>query len=191
MASRAEEFLDVLETELDAIVGEEWEQLVAAADAATRAILAGHVVYEHLGRHLMPQEAAADRTGRPDVFVPMAAEEAEKLQPGDVLMMTHQYGVIEADVQMAIVAEQRGATVIAMAPRDAPDGIVRWHPSGTTVAEHADIVIDTRIPFGDAAIAAPAGGPGACPTSGVVQAALYWAFTCGVAERLAAAGKPT
>lgn len=185
----AEEYLAVLEANMDKVVQEEWDNLEAAAAAVATAILDGHTAYEHLGAHLMPREAAQDRVGRPDIFTPLDADQADRLEPGDVLVMTHQYGVIEADVQMAILARERGATVIVMAPRSDPKRIARWHPSGTAVADHADILIDTHIPYGDAAIRHPAGGPGACPTSGVAQAALYWALTCGVAERLAAAGE--
>jgi uncharacterized phosphosugar-binding protein len=186
MNGLASEYLRVLEEELDRVVAEGWSALERAGDVVAKAIREGNTAYEHLGGHLMPYEAGLDRIGRPSIFTPLSADQAERLQPGDVLVMTHQYGVIEADVQMAIVAKQRGATVIAMAPRP-PKTIVRWHPSGTAVADHADILIDTHIPFGDAALAAPEPVPGSCPTSGVVQAALYWALTCGVAERLARA----
>lgn len=134
----------------------------------------------------MPREA--DRAGQPELFTPLSPAEADHLEPGDVLVMTHQYGVLEPAVELAIAAKARGATLIVISPRSDPKRILRRHPSGTAVFEHADILIDTHIPYGDAAIQDPAGGPGACPTSGIIQAALHWALICGVAERLAERG---
>jgi hypothetical protein len=188
--SLADDYLKALEANLDVVVRREWAQLVAAADAIARAILDGHAACEALGGHLMPVEAAADRRGRPRIFTPLDWDEADRLKPGDVLITSNQYGVLKEYVDLAISAKARGATVIAMAPRSDPAQIVRSHPSGTAVVDHAAIVIDTHVPVGDVALAAPAGGPGSCPTSATVQAVLYWALTCGVAERRAAAGKP-
>jgi len=65
-----------------------------------------------------------------------------------------------------------------------PERILRTHPTRTWVGDYAEIVIDTHIPEGDVALAAPNGGPGSCPTSGVIQAMLHWVLVCGVAQRL-------
>lgn len=186
----AGDYLKALEANLDAVVRREWAQLMAAADAIAGAILGGHTAYEALAGHLMPIEAAPDRRGRPRIFTPLDWDEADRLKLGDVLITSNQYGALREYVELAIAAKARGARVIAMAPRSDPAQIVRSHPSSTAAVDHAAIVIDTHLPVGDVAIAAPAGGPGSCPTSGTVQAMLYWALTCGVAERLAAAGKP-
>ncbi len=183
MEALAREYLTALEDNLSWVMRKEWGRLAAAADLAAQTILDGHTVYIHLGGHLMPHEA--QRADQPRLFVPLTPGEADRLQPDDVLVMTHQYGVLEPAVELAIAAKKRGATLIVISPRSDPRRIIRRHPSGTAVFDHADILIDTHIPYGDAAIQAPAGGPGACPTSGVIQAALHWALTCGVAERLA------
>ncbi|MFQ6099052.1 MAG: hypothetical protein ACE5O2_15080 [Armatimonadota bacterium] len=186
----ANEYLAALERNVSTVVRQEWTPLQAAADLICRARLRGRTVYEALGGHLMPGEADENRRGRPRIFTRIGWKEAGRLRDGDVVLMSNQYGVLERYVEFAITAKARGATLIAMAPRSDPKQIVRSHRSGTSVTDHADIVIDTHVPVGDVAVSAPAGGPGSCPTSGVIQAMLYWALTCGVAQRLAAAGRP-
>ena len=186
--SLAERYLRVLQDNLTTVVRDERRHLRKAADLVTAAVLAGHGAYEYLGGHMSPGECMPGRRGRPDLFVPLQPDQADRLQPGDVLVMHNQYGVITQFVDLAIAAKQRGATLIAITGRGGPPAIIRPHPSGTSVADHADLGIDTRIPVGDAALDAPPGGPGSCPTSATIGAALYWALTCGVVERLAAAG---
>jgi uncharacterized phosphosugar-binding protein len=102
-----------------------------------------------------------------------------------VLITSNQYGVFKEYVQVPLDAQARGATVVAMCPRSDPNRTLRTHPSGKAVFELADVLIETHLPYGDAALPdEPKGGPGACPTSGTIQTALYWALTCGIVERL-------
>jgi len=187
--SYASDYLNTVEKNVGAVVHAEWKHLTAAADAIAEALLERHGAYEYMAGHLMPGETADDRFGKPSILTALDPEQLDQLRPGDVVVMSHQYGVVERYVDVAIGAKERGARLIVMAPRSDPEKIIRSHPSGTSVTDHADIVIDTHIPEGDVAVDAPEGGPGSCPTSGVIQAMLYWALTCGVAERLVAARK--
>jgi uncharacterized phosphosugar-binding protein len=184
----AAEFLRVIEANLAAAVDGEWANLVAAADLIADAIAAGHRVYQSPEGHLMPAEAAPGRPGRPTLFSALPAEGVQVMKPGDVFVLTHQYGVLESYVEPVIEAKARGAIVVALSPRSDPAHILRTHPTGTCVADHADIVVDTHIAEGDFAIHAPADGPGACPPSAIIQATLWWALVAGVCERLAARG---
>jgi hypothetical protein len=185
----ARAYLDALGKNVGAVIRREWTPLTAAADAIVEALLEDHSAYEYMAGHLMPGETADDRRGKPGIFSRLDPERIERVRPRDVVVMSHQYGVIERYVDVALAVKEQGAMLIAMAPHSDPEKIVRTHPSGTCVIDHADIVIDTHIPEGDVGLDAPAGGPGSCPTSGVIQAMLYWALTCGVAEKLVAAGK--
>jgi len=180
----AGEYLGVLRRNLETVRQEEWPPLTAAADAIAQAIDRGHKVYQYTAGHMLPGETLPPRRGRPDLLIPVAPGEVSRLQPGDVLVTSNQYGVLAEYVQVAIDAKARGATLISMAPLSDPKKTIRSHPSGTSVPDHADILIQTHIPYGDASLPEPPGGPGCCPTSGTVQAVLYWALTCGVEERL-------
>jgi len=179
----AADYLDALDANINAVTAGERPKLHAAASLIAEALRAGHKAYEYLAGHLMPYESAVGRRGRPDVLLPLAETETDRLQPGNVLVMTHQYGVLGGYVDVAIAAKERGARIIAVAPPSDPAKIIRTHPTQTWVGDYAEIVIDTHIPEGDMALAAPAGGPGSCPTSGVIQALLHWMLVCAVAER--------
>jgi uncharacterized phosphosugar-binding protein len=179
----AEDYLVALGRNIDAVAQHETRHLRAAADLVVDALRGGHRAYEYLAGHLMPAEGGVGRRGRPDLFLSVKDNETDRLEPGDVLVMTHQYGVLERYVNVAIAAKERGARIIAIAPHSDPAKIIRTHPTKTWVGDYAEIVIDTHIPEGDVAIDAPAGGPASCPTSGVIQALLHWALVCAVVQR--------
>ena len=183
--SLAEDYLTAIDANIEAVVEQEMTRLNAAADLIAEALAAGRKAYEYLAGHLMPYEAAVGRRGRPDPLLPLREDETDRLEAGDVLVMTHQYGVLERYVNVAIAAKARGARIIAIAPPSDPAKIIRTHPTQTWVGDYADILIDTHIPEGDVALAAPAGGPGSCPTSGVIQALVHWMLVCAVMERRA------
>jgi len=182
--SLAEDYLNALEANFYSAVRAERQDLEDAADLIAEALRKGRKAYEWLAGHFIPHETAPDRPGRPGLFTPLKPDQTDRLREGDVLLVSHQYGVLERYVEVAIKAKARGAILIAMCPRSDPEEILRTHPTGTSVVDHADILIDTHIPPGDAAVDAPSGGPGSCPTSATMQALLYWTLTCGVAERM-------
>lgn len=180
----AEDYLDAVRANLEKVARHEAERLRQAAECIAGAIAAGHRAYEFLQGHFLPLEAARGRRDRPAVFTPITLPEAAKMRPGDVLAMSHQYGVLPECVDMAFAARRQGAYIVAMCPPSDPTVIVRSHPSGKSVPDLAHLVISTHIPVGDVALRVPAGGPGACPTSATIQAAMYWALTDAVADRL-------
>jgi len=180
----AEAYLDAVRANLEKVAQREAERLRQAAARIAGAIAAGHRAFEFLQGHFLPIEAARGHEDRPLAFTPITLPDAAHLRPGDVLVMSHQYGVLPECVDMAFAARRHGAYIVAMCPPSDPAVIVRSHPSGKSVPDLADLVISTHIPAGDVALQVPAGGPGACPTSGTIQAAMYWALVCAVAERL-------
>ncbi|MGQ9731943.1 MAG: hypothetical protein ACUVX8_11820 [Candidatus Zipacnadales bacterium] len=182
----AADFLTALKRNIEAVIAQEWPNIVAAVDWIARALVEGHTTYEYLAGHLMPKEAAIGRRGRPDIFQPLNESTIDVLRTGDVVLMTHQYGVLEKYVEIAIKVKERGAKIIAVASRSDPAKIIRTHPTGTSVGFHADVMIDTHIPEGDVAIDAPSGSPGSCPTSAVIQALIHWVLVAGIAESLGA-----
>jgi len=182
----AEDYLDAVLANLQQVIRRETSRLHEAAKLIAKALAEGHQAYEFLQGHFLPTEAAQGHAERPAVFAPIRLADAAVMRLGDVLVMSHQYGVLPECVDMAFAAKRQGAYVVAMCPPSDPEVIVRSHPSGKSVPDLADLVISTHIPEGDVALQIPAGGPGACPTSGSMQAAMYWALTYAVAERLRA-----
>jgi uncharacterized phosphosugar-binding protein len=76
---------------------------------------------------------------------------------GDVLIIVNAYGINSATIDSAIIARERGMTSIAVTSvanqRGLPQGHPSRHPSGKDLVDLADIVVDTKMPLGDAVMA--------------------------------------
>ncbi len=73
---------------------------------------------------------------------------------GDVLIIVNAYGINSATIDSALIARERGMTSIAITSvanqRGLPQGHPSRHPSGQDLCDLADIVVDTKMPLGDA-----------------------------------------
>lgn len=76
------------------------------------------------------------------------------LADGDVLLIVNAYGVNSACIDSASYARELGATTIAVTSVDLqralPHEHPARHPSGANLCDRVDIVIDTKVPVGDA-----------------------------------------
>lgn len=78
---------------------------------------------------------------------------------GDVLIVVNSYGINACTIDAAEYAQARGARVVAVSSVSyqtaLPQGHPSRHPSGKNLADVADIVIDTKVPMGDAVLRVP------------------------------------
>ncbi len=76
---------------------------------------------------------------------------------GDVLLIVNAYGINSATIDSAMYAREKGLTSIAVTSvanqRGLPQGHPSRHPSGKDLCDLADIVVDTKMPLGDAVMA--------------------------------------
>ncbi|NAZ35889.1 SIS domain-containing protein [Rubellimicrobium sp. CFH 75288] len=107
--------------------------------------------------------------------------------PGDVLIVVSNSGVNAVPVEAARAGRSRGATVIALTSLDYSTTAAAGRP---TLAGEADIVLDNRLPPGDALVALPGTSLRAGPGSTAIGAALLHAVFAEVAARLATEGAP-
>ena len=79
--------------------------------------------------------------------------------PGDVLVIVNAYGVNSATVDSALWCNEMGVKSIAVTSvqlqRELPLDHPSRHPSKQNVCDIADVVIDNKIPMGDALIEVP------------------------------------
>jgi uncharacterized phosphosugar-binding protein len=77
-----------------------------------------------------------------------------EMAAGDVLIIINAYGINAATIDSALVARERGMTSIGVTSienqRGLPQGHPSRHPSGQDLCDLVDIVIDTKMPLGDA-----------------------------------------
>jgi uncharacterized phosphosugar-binding protein len=76
--------------------------------------------------------------------------------PGDVLIIVNAYGINAATIDSALYARERGMTSIGVTSvanqRGLPQGHPSRHPSGQDLCDLVDIVVDTKMPLGDAVL---------------------------------------
>lgn len=110
------------------------------------------------------------------------------IQPGDPLILSSVSGTNALVVELAQQAQERGVSVVAVTSVRFSEGLVSNHVSGKKLFELADIVLDNRAPYGDAALAIRDLDTPVAAWSGLAGAALMWAVTARIIEKCVAAG---
>ncbi len=106
------------------------------------------------------------------------------LRPGEVLIVVSQSGRNPGPVGAAMEAKARGLKVIALTSLAQSSQAKSRHSSGKRLFEVADLVIDTHVVPGDAAVEIAPELPKTSPLSTVVCAAILQALVAEVAQRL-------
>jgi uncharacterized phosphosugar-binding protein len=107
---------------------------------------------------------------------------------GDTILIISNSGRNSVPVEMALVARERGAKVIALTSLKHSKKVASRHTGGKRLFEIADVVLDNQAEYGDAAFyvkgcSAPVG-----PTSSAVGIAIVQALAVSVTEKLAQGG---
>lgn len=76
------------------------------------------------------------------------------LDAGDLLIIVNAYGINSATIDSALYARELGVSTIGVTSvanqRGLPQGHPSRHPSGRDLCDVVDIVVDTKMPLGDA-----------------------------------------
>ena len=107
--------------------------------------------------------------------------------PSDVFVIASNSGVNGSIVEMARIVKARGHSLIAITSLTQTTDLQSRHPSGTRLADHADVLLDNGAPYGDAVLDLPSGGR-VCAASSITAALLAQMLTAEVVRRLIAAG---
>jgi uncharacterized phosphosugar-binding protein len=111
-----------------------------------------------------------------------------ELDPADVFVIASNSGVNGSIVGMALKAKAAGHAVIAVTSLEHTNAVTPKHASGKRLSEVADIVIDNRAPYGDAAVDL-GDGLAAGAVSSITAAYIAQILTLGAADRLRALGE--
>jgi uncharacterized phosphosugar-binding protein len=110
------------------------------------------------------------------------------LRPGDVLIIVSLSGRNTLPVELAHSARERGLTVIGVTSLAYARESTPSNALGAFLADHCDVVIDSKVAVGDAELTAPGVPAPFAPASTVVTCAVLQAVTAEAAARLAARG---
>ncbi len=113
---------------------------------------------------------------------------ASPVQAGDVLVVISLSGRNALPVEMALKARERGLKVIGVTSVAYTAATTSRHASGTFLKDHCDVVLDSRIPVGDAELTVESIAAPFAPASTVVTSALLQAVMATAAGALAERG---
>jgi uncharacterized phosphosugar-binding protein len=76
-----------------------------------------------------------------------------------VLLIVNAYGINACTIDAAVEGRLRGCVTLAVTSvalqRELPDGHPSRHPSGRNLCDLVDVVVDCKVPMGDALVAMP------------------------------------
>lgn len=106
----------------------------------------------------------------------------------DVFVIASNSGVNGSIVEMARIVKEQGHPLIAITSVTQTAELESRHPSGTKLADHADVLLDNGAPYGDAVLDLPDGGK-VCAVSSITAALLAQLLAAEIIRRLIAAGE--
>lgn len=113
---------------------------------------------------------------------------ASPARAGDSLIITSTSGRNSIVIDMALQAKTMGLKTIGITSLAYSQGAKSRHPTGKTLAELCDVVIDNGAPYGDAALAIPGLPQKVGPLSTITGCAIANALVCEVVAKLLQAG---
>ncbi|MDJ1134051.1 SIS domain-containing protein [Streptomyces iconiensis] len=117
-----------------------------------------------------------------------ASLDSSPVRSGDLLIVISLSGRNALPVELALNARALGLKVIGLTSVAYAEGTRSRHTTGTFLKDHCDLVIDSRIPVGDAELTAEGIEAPFAPASTVVTSALMQAVVATAAGELARRG---
>lgn len=111
------------------------------------------------------------------------------VRPGEAVIVVSNSGINPVPIELAQEARRRGAKVIAVTSASSYADAASRHSSGQKLADVADLVVDSRVPVGDAVLDLDGEGMRVGAASTVLGAALMNAIVAEAADMLLRAGK--
>jgi uncharacterized phosphosugar-binding protein len=111
------------------------------------------------------------------------------VRPTEVVVVVSNSGINAVPIELAIEARKIGAQVIAVTSAENYASAASRHSSGNTLAEVADLTVDSHVPAGDAIVSLDGLAAPVAASSTVLGAALMNAMVAQTAEELLAMGQ--
>jgi uncharacterized phosphosugar-binding protein len=207
-------YFDAVRRLLDEAETTNAESIRRAADALAACLAAGGVLHTFgTGHgHLLAEElfhragglAGVDALLDPGVMMREGTDSATALErlpgyaevvllrydvrPGDVMLIASNSGRNAVPIEMALLAQARGLTVVALTSVKHSRSQTSRHASGRRLFEIADVVLDNCGEPGDTSLELEGMTGGVCATSTVIGAALLQQWVAETCQRLIAQG---
>lgn len=212
MGNASQQYFERLRELLDEVEAQE-AQIDAAAKLMANCIGAGGIVHVFGSGHShMMAEEVFHRAGGLFAFnamldinltsfgtlKPSMVERAEGYAPvvldsfdvrsDEIVVVVSNSGINPVPIELAMEAKKRGATTIGITSAERYGNAVSRHSSGKKLGDVVDLVVDSRVPVGDAVLELDGLDAGVGAASTVLGAALMNAIVVQVAETMLADG---
>ena len=171
------DYLDAIGGILRTLIEEETEAIDRVGTVCAQVLNAGRVIHAGMISHFPVYQHGAPgdplymrRLARLDGESPSVAELERELESGDLFFFL---GYYRRPMQAYEVAHRAGARIVEVITGDGLDG-----------SPQPDYVIRPKWPFGDAVTRVPGYDVEILPSSGIVQAAIYWAVVASIWQTL-------
>ena len=165
-----EQYFEYVVKQINEIMDEESEKIIQAGKLVGNSIINGNWVYTFGSGHsqLLALEVHARAGGLyPIVHIPdPMSGRAEKVEgfgavlvegmqfkKGETIFIISNSGRNPEPIEVAMIAKEAGMNIIAVTSLAHSQSVTSRHTSGKLLYQLADIVLDTHVPAGDAAIA--------------------------------------
>ena len=172
------DYLDAIGAILRALIEEEARAIERVGAVCAEVFDAGRVIHAGMISHFPVHQHGAPgdplymrRLGALDGESPSSAELERELQSGDLFFFL---GYYRRPTQAYRAARRAGARIVEVITGDGADD-----------PPQPDYVIRPKWPFGDAVTRVPGYDVEILPSSGIVQAAIYWAVVASIWQALA------
>ena len=173
-----EDYLDAIGAILHALIEEEARAIERVGAVCAQVLNNGRIIHAGMISHFPVHQHGAPgdplymrRLGALDGESPSVVELERELQLGDLFFFL---GYYRRPTQAYQVARRAGAQIVEVITGDGLDG-----------QPQPDYVIRPKWPFGDAVTRVPGYDVEILPSSGIVQAAIYWAVVAAIWQALA------
>lgn len=210
-------YFDVIRNVMDIVQASERESMERASELIAEAIARGRVLHYFGAGHshmlgdelfyiaggLVPVNAiqepglmvvnGASKSTKMEQLPGLAAivSSESQLNPGDVILIASNSGVNQVPVEAAAEAKKAGANVIALTSVSSSRAIPVLNSEGVRLCDLADVVIDTHVPHGDAAVQVDGMDQKVGPVSTAIGVAIVNALVVRVVEKLIERGIET
>ena len=199
---------------MDRLLADEGAAMDAARDAIAATLARGGILHVAGSghSHMLAEEvfyraggiAAAQAILDEDLMLHRGAERSTRLEretghaarvleryavaPGDTVVVASNSGRNAYPVELAALAREAGATVIAITSLTHAQAVESRHPSGKRLFELADIVLDNGGAYGDGSLEVPGVAERMGPTSSIIGIWLLNALIAEAVEKVTAQG---
>lgn len=184
----ARDYAAVVVPRITRMIASQTAAIEEAGRAVATAIGDGHRVWVTQTSHTIHTEATHRAGGLMAVHV---LEDLGTVERGDVVLVGTSAGTTAGPIDLALGARERGATVIALTsvafendPRVASE-----HPTGQSLHQAADVVVDLGSPYGDGEFELAGTGVQILPSTGATGVVALWMIFAEAVSLLEAAGR--